>query len=180
MHIAEATLQDLPAVMNLIKACIQHMESQGIFQWDEIYPGSGTLEKDIGSHSLYAARSAGRICGIIVLNEYQDPEYAAIRWAYQGDKILVVHRLSVDPVRQGQGIAARLVDFAEQHAKSHGYSAIRLDAFTHNPRSVALYERRGYRKAGVVNFRKGPFYCFEKEVHRFGKGCSNNGVEPTS
>ena len=68
MHIAEATLQDLPAVMNLIKACIQHMESQGIFQWDEIYPGSGTLEKDIGSHSLYVARSAGRTCGILVLN----------------------------------------------------------------------------------------------------------------
>jgi len=164
MKITQATMQDLPAVMDLISACVRHMESQGIFQWDDIYPNSGTLQKDIESHFLYVDGDDGRVCGIMALNEYQDPEYSAIEWAYEGDKILVVHRLAVDPLRWRQGIATQLMDFAEQHAEARGYAAIRLDAFPQNPSSVALYDRRGYRNAGVVRFRKGLFYCFEKEV----------------
>lgn len=46
------------------------------------------------------------------------------------------------------------MDFAERFADENGYEAIRLDAFTGNPGAVALYERRGYRKAGVVRFRR--------------------------
>ncbi|MEW6533322.1 MAG: GNAT family N-acetyltransferase [Thermodesulfobacteriota bacterium] len=164
MEIAQATMQDLPAAMDLISACVRHMESQGIFQWDDIYPDREKLQKDIESDSLYVAGDGGRLCGIMALNEYQDPEYSAIEWEYGGGKILVVHRLAVDPLRWRQGIATRLMDFAEQYAEARGYAAIRLDAFLHNPSSVALYDRRGYRNAGIVRFRKGLFYCFEKEV----------------
>jgi hypothetical protein len=56
------------------------------------------------------------------------------------------------------------MDFAEHGAISDGYNAIRLDAFRQNPVAVALYERRGYRNAGVVLFRKGPLYCYEKQL----------------
>ncbi|MBM4326037.1 MAG: GNAT family N-acetyltransferase [Deltaproteobacteria bacterium] len=164
MEIAQASMQDLPEVMDVISACVWQMESQGIFQWDEIYPNSGTLQKDIESHFLYVARDDGRVFGIMALNEYQDPEYSAIEWEYGGGKILAVHRLAVDPLRWRQGIASRLMDFAEQHAGARGYAAIRLDAFLHNPGSVALYDRRGYRNAGIVRFRKGLFYCFEREA----------------
>ncbi|MEW6111191.1 MAG: GNAT family N-acetyltransferase [Thermodesulfobacteriota bacterium] len=164
MDITVATLQDLPAAMDLISACVRHMESQGIFQWDDIYPDKGKLQKDIELYSLYVARADGRVCGIMALDEYQDPEYATIEWAYGGEKILVVHRLAVDPLLWRQGIATRLMDFAEQYAEARGYTAIRLDAFPQNPSSVALYEQRGYRNAGIVRFRKGLFYCFEKEV----------------
>jgi ribosomal protein S18 acetylase RimI-like enzyme len=164
MDVTAATMQDLPAAMDLVGACVSHMESQGIFQWDEIYPNSGTLQKDIESHTLYIAGANGRVCGIMALNEYQDPEYATIEWVYGGEKILVVHRLAVDPLLWRRGIATRLMDFAEQHAEARGYAAIRLDAFLDNPGSVALYDRRGYRNAGIVRFRKGLFCCFEKEV----------------
>jgi RimJ/RimL family protein N-acetyltransferase len=56
------------------------------------------------------------------------------------------------------------MDFAERHAADGGYDAIRLDVFTLNPVATALYERRGYRRAGTVRFRKGEFFCYERPV----------------
>jgi ribosomal protein S18 acetylase RimI-like enzyme len=96
-----------------------------------------------------------------VLNEMQSPEYAQLSW--QRSNPLVVHRLCVRPDRQGSGAARQLMDFAERFAAQHGYDSIRLDTYSGNPRAITLYERRGYRLAGYVRFRrrKLPFLCFE-------------------
>jgi ribosomal protein S18 acetylase RimI-like enzyme len=56
------------------------------------------------------------------------------------------------------------MSFAEETAVTRGYDCIRLDAFTRNPAALALYESRGYRRAGTVHFRKGAFYCYEKAM----------------
>jgi ribosomal protein S18 acetylase RimI-like enzyme len=56
------------------------------------------------------------------------------------------------------------MDFAEKTAAVEGYDCMRLDAFTNNTAALILYENRGYRKAGVVRFRKGEFYCYEKST----------------
>ncbi len=161
MNILRAKSSDLDAVMAIVRACTRHMESQGIPQWDDKYPNLSVLEEDIAKRSLFVME-VGTIIGAVVLNDYQDPEYVEVSWAYPGERILVVHRLCVHPDSQGQGVASRLMGFAEKQAKKEGCSAIRLDAFTKNPAAVALYEKREYRKAGIVKFRTGPFYCFEK------------------
>ena len=71
-------------------------------------------------------------------------------------------------VSEGRGIARALMTFLESHAASSGYSSIRLDAFTQNPRAVRFYDRCEYRRAGQVRFRKGDFTCSEKELRRAG------------
>lgn len=161
MNISPAKPSDLDAVMSVVGACTRHMDSQGISQWDDIYPTRAVLEEDIARQSLFVMVN-GAIVGVMVLNDYQEPEYGAISWAYSGERVLVVHRLCVHPDAQGQGVASRLMDFAEELGQADGYAAIRLDAFTKNRAAVSLYEKRGYRKAGIVQFRKGPFFCFEK------------------
>ncbi len=60
------------------------------------------------------------------------------------------------------------MEFAEQTAAIQGYDTIRLDAFQQNSGAIALYERLGYRIAGVVQFRKGSFFCMEKVVKKHG------------
>jgi hypothetical protein len=40
--------------------------------------------------------------------------------------------------------------------------SIRLDAFTENRCALHLYDGNGYKTKGVVTFRKGNFYCYEK------------------
>ena len=164
MKISLADHNDLDAVTSIVKACITHMDSKGIRQWDTVYPNREVLEQDISRQSLFVIQDGDIIIGAMVLNEHQEPEYGDMSWEHPAESVLVVHRLCVYPNSQGQGVASRLMDFAEQHAESGGYEAIRLDAFTMNPAAVSLYERRGYRNAGTVMFRKGSFYCFEKKV----------------
>ena len=164
MNIQLATDDQVSQIMLLISGVIQQMESQGIFQWDESYPNQEAIEKGLSEGTLYTATVDDMICGIIALNEHQEQEYQQVDWEFYGDNVLVVHRLAVNRDWHGKGVGSELMDFAEQFAREHRYDAIRLDAFTRNPAAVALYKSRGYRLAGLVTFRKGPFYCFEKDL----------------
>ena len=163
-NITEATPKDAGPIMSLISECTKDMEVNGIYQWDDKYPTRETIEVDIAKRSLHVFRIDGKCCGIIALDGNEPPEYGDVHWKYKTAKVLVVHRLAVDPLWQKRGIARRLMDFAEQYGQTNGYQAIRLDAFIKNPRGVKLYELRGYRKAGTVILRKGPFYCFETKL----------------
>jgi ribosomal protein S18 acetylase RimI-like enzyme len=139
------------------------MDEQGIHQWDEIYPDEKTIKNDIKKQQLYLLEDGGHICGIIALNEVQEPEYKNVKWKFDG-RALIVHRLAIEPSCQRKGLARMLMQFAHKFATEQGYEIIRLDAFIHNPAAVGLYEKLGYRKAGMVTFRKGDFFCFEIAV----------------
>lgn len=144
------------------------MESQGIHQWDEIYPDRATLLADVEKQHMQVIEINGQIAGMISVNDEQSPEYQTVQWQHLG-RALVVHRLTVAPAHQRQRLATRLMEFAEATAESQGYDTIRLDAFTRNPGATGLYENLGYEKAGTVRFRKGLFFCFEKPVRKPGK-----------
>src|SRR5918992_1082460 len=94
-----ATDGDIGALCNLLTDCIEHMRAHGIDQWDEIYPSRATLLADIQSRSAYVASDGNdALIGFIVLNEYQNPEYAAVPWTINEARTAVVHRLMVHPV----------------------------------------------------------------------------------
>jgi ribosomal protein S18 acetylase RimI-like enzyme len=162
--IRQSKKEDAVMLMAVIRAASSAMLAKDIDQWDEVYPNFDVLKKDIGNGELFVLEEDGALKGMVVLNEFQDKEYADVDWRYTVGKQLVVHRLCVHPEFQGMGVAKRLMDFAENYAQKNGYSSIRLDCFTQNPTSVALYTKLEYAKAGTVTFRKGIFYCFEKKV----------------
>jgi GNAT superfamily N-acetyltransferase len=160
-----ARVQDLPRASALVRGAARRLTALGIDQWDDAYPSEPILRADIVARHMWVVEEDGALAGLVTLNEEQPPEYAAVPWRHAG-RALVVHRLAVDPARQGRGLAATLMAFAEQEAAARGCAVIRLDAFTRNPAATRLYERRGYRRAGSVRFRKGRFSCFEKQVAR--------------
>jgi ribosomal protein S18 acetylase RimI-like enzyme len=164
MEIAYAVENDIERVMSLIKDCIRDMESHGIHQWGEYYPTRDIIQDDIENRSLYTTKEDDEVLGIIAINEEQPPEWEKVNWSTQEGRILTVHRLAVKPIRQEQGIARRLLDYAEDYAVYNGYKSIRLDAYSGNPRALKLYEKHGYKRVGQVCFpsRNLPFYCYEK------------------
>lgn len=106
----------------------------------------------------------GELCvGAATFNQKQEEVYQHIGWR-GSEPVLVVHRLCVDPVFQGQGLARKMMIFGEKVALEQGCASIRLDAYSGNPGAVGLYESLGYLKMGSVTFprRDLPFYCFEK------------------
>jgi GNAT superfamily N-acetyltransferase len=117
--INQASIKDWPMLQKIVRDCIRTMEGQGIYQWDDIYPDQTTLQSDIDTKALWVARINGDIGGMIVLNEYQSPEYQRVQWQYNG-RILVVHRLAVAPSYQRQKLAVRLMQFAEEYADAGG------------------------------------------------------------
>lgn len=152
-------------VIIIIKEAVAEMKNQGIEQWDEIYPSFEVIKDDIESKVAYGYFHEGELSAYMVLNEEYSSEYNLIDWSI-GGKNLIIHRLTVKPSKQRMGIAKKCMLFAEQYAEEKGYNSIRLDAFLYNPAARKVYETLNYRKAGIINLRKGKFYCYEKEIRR--------------
>ena len=168
MHVERAELQDAESVMQIIALCIQHMRAHGIHQWDEIYPNLQVVEEDARSGSLFVIRQDGLCIATVCLNDAQPEQYRPLPWRCAIGRALVIHRLCVRPEFQHCGAGRRLMEFTEAFAKERGFACIRLDAYTGNPRALALYEKRGYQRIGQAFFprRELPFDCFEKIVER--------------
>lgn len=142
------------------------LEKNGIFQWTNNYPTRSIIESDLKKEVLFVLKNNKEIIGAINISEEQEPEYETINWEFDNSKVLVIHRLVIDPKYQGKGYARELMDFAESFAKENNYSSIRLDAFSQNKRVIDFYEKRKYFIRGNVNFpeREYPFHCMEKEI----------------
>jgi len=76
----------------------------------------------------------------------------------------MMHRLAVDPQAQGQGVARKLIEFAENYAVREGYTSIRLDTYNKNTAALKLYRGLGYDERGEVNYpgKAASFPVFEK------------------
>ena len=175
VQLTEAYLSELIA---LFTRTIAAMQIQGIDQWDELYPNRELLCQDIAANSAYAYLVGTEIAGYIVVNELDSPEYSQVDWLNKDSSFQVIHRLCVSPNYQNQGIAKKLVSFAEELAFSKGYTSIRLDAFSKNPLSLRLYEKLNYQRLGEVQFRKGIFICFEKILSLKDKSTATKEMEP--
>ncbi|MGL4581738.1 MAG: GNAT family N-acetyltransferase, partial [Flavobacterium sp.] len=77
---------------------------------------------------------------------------------------LVIHRLFVSPMAQGKGISSQMIQYAEQYAQTNKYASIRFDTYSLNNTANAVYLKKGYTLVGTVQFRKGVFNCYEKEI----------------
>jgi ribosomal protein S18 acetylase RimI-like enzyme len=162
MIIQKGKTSDINEIMDIVKNAIIDMERRGLYQWDSIYPNIDVIKNDIDEGNLYVYMDKGIIKGIMVLNEFQDEEYKSVKWQHNQGKVLVIHRLCIDPLFKGQGLATRFVKFAEKFGKDNNYQTIRLDAFSENEHALNLYKKNGYQLRGTVTFRKGEFCCFEK------------------
>lgn len=164
IDIEAATLSNAPLVMQLISHCLTDLRSRGIHQWDEIYPNLEGVENDARAGSLFVIRHENACVASVCLNESQPEQYRLLPWRCVVGRALVIHRLCVHPQWQGRGLAGKLMDFTEDFARRFSFASIRLDAYTGNPRALALYEKRGYHRIGQASFprRVLPFDCFEK------------------
>jgi len=154
----------LDRIMEIYSSAIKRMEELNIYQWDDVYPNKELIQNDIASNTMYGYFVNSDLCAIQVINTIQSPEYSQIQWKFKDINPLVLHRLCVDPEFQNQGISKEMIFFAEKYAVENNFKTIRFDAFINNNISVNIYKKMGFIDSGIVNFRKGGFYCFEKKT----------------
>ncbi len=166
MEIIAAQVADTETIAHLLKKCGKYLLELGIDQWHPSfdYPNRNDVTQDIAAQTLFVAKTGSDVQGVITLNQDQPPEYVPVAWQGDCHPIMVVHRLAVEPGSQQQGIGWRLMEFAEAYARQNGFAAIRLDAYSHNLRSLRLYQKCGFQNVGTIRFpgRQHSFYCFEK------------------
>lgn len=153
---------DKDEVMQLLNAAKENMKENGLDQWDEIYPAISDVAKDIKEGTLTLVKQGGKLVAVYTLNKHQDAAYKFGNFKDNSDNFIVLHRLCVKPEYRRMGIAARTLRHIDEEALKEGFSSIRLDVFTKNPRAVKLYESAGYSYAGDAYFRKGKFLLMEK------------------
>lgn len=157
---------DLEPVFAIVQRAARHMDSQGIHQWDDLYPAREDLAEDIARRQLWVGTAEGQIVLLYALNRDCDPAYASGQWQHPEESWYVLHRLCVDPAVQGQGLARQAVEHMEGQVRSLGGGAVRLDVFSRNPHALRLYTGLGYTPVGTVRWRMGDFILMEKNLVR--------------
>jgi ribosomal protein S18 acetylase RimI-like enzyme len=166
MPVIQASEKYFMDVIFLLRRCIEDMNRRGMFHWNLSYPSPAIIEQDIKDRNLFIYLTNGVCQGMVVLNESVSEEYKNINWKTTKKNVLVVHRLAVNPIFQGQGIGRKLMEFAIQYAKERGHPAIWLDVIESNRSANDLYVKLNFAKTGSFHFpfQETPFICYELEL----------------
>lgn len=162
--IRKGTIEDIDAILNITKLCAAHMINKQIYQWNEHYPNKSVFENDVLRKELVVIETNSGLIGCIAISTFMDDEYLPVSWLTPNENNLYIHRLAIHPEFQGKGYAQKLMDYAENYAKTNSFASVRLDTFSKNERNQKFYEARGYQRLGNIMFPKQsnyPFYCYE-------------------
>jgi ribosomal protein S18 acetylase RimI-like enzyme len=172
--IRPAQQEDLPAVAAIYDALHALEEhGKGVTGWQRgVYPTYQTAEAALQKGTLYVEEAeGGRILAAAKIDQEQVPEYAHAPWAYAAAdrEVLVLHTLVVDPAAAGRGCGSRFVAYYEDLARAKGCTCLRMDTNEKNRPARRLYQKLGYREAGIVScsFNGIPgvrLVCLEKKL----------------
>lgn len=168
--IRPARAQELEWVTELYGRAADWLCGMGLKQWERgKYPAQGDVEEAYQAGTLWTGWSGEALAAAMVLNEWQAPGYALIKWQIPMTRPMVVHMLAVDPELGGQGFGGRMVEFAREFAKSRGMDGLRLDAAAYNPVANRLYQKMGFTRAGSLISPYNPpgwdeFTCYELKI----------------
>jgi ribosomal protein S18 acetylase RimI-like enzyme len=165
MNIRLAKERDLKRVVAITNACAMHMISKKIFQWDENYPNIEIFKDDVKNKSLFVIEDNELIMGCICISLKIDDVYKDVKWLTPNRNNVYLHRLAIHPNFQGQGLALKLMEYAEDFTIKNGCISVRLDTFSGNPKNNKFYTLQGYTKLEKIFYRNQsdmPFHCFEK------------------
>lgn len=108
-----------------------------------------------GAYGSWVADRSGNVAGHIALLPRSVPsalELASSALGKPADKLAVIARLFVSPQVRGQGAGRLLLDTATTEAISRGLWPV-LDVDADLAPAIALYESRGWVRAGMITVR---------------------------
>ena len=154
MYIRPAVTEDLSALEALYANARVYMRAQGNrTQWGESYPLSAQMEdvaEDISLGRCFVCMDGEEIVGAFMLTAGPDPTYAYIedgQWP-DDEPYGVVHRVTTGGARKGAG-AFCLRWCMEQ------YERIRIDTHADNRPMLALLDKLGFARCGVIYVEDG-------------------------
>lgn len=144
MAIIPATLTDVPELVYLINSAYRGESSK---------KGWTTEANLIGGQRIDAEDLTGQMDdknSIILKNTTEDGHITGcVYLQIRGDK-LYLGMLTVSPTLQAGGLGRKLLEAAEDYARSINFHTIAMTVITTRTELLEWYERRGYAKTGEV------------------------------
>lgn len=154
MDLRPATLDDVPALARLGRdsfvAKFGHLYAREDLDafLEAVYSDRSVREEVAGTDCIHQLAWEGKaLVGYCKLRRRND--YAAHSAARNP---IELGQLYTDPTRTGQGIGARLMDWALDEARAGGHDAIQLTVWSGNPGAQKFYARYGFTKIADVDF----------------------------
>lgn len=131
---------------------------RGEKMWELDSLSDANLAQRCQPHEVFIGEIRGEPL-VAALIQDRDPEI----WPDDGTA-LIIHKLAVRRAHAGRGLANRMLDFAEQHARAQGKKCLRLDTDATRPKLRAFYERAGFTHVGFKSWLHLKLALYEKSV----------------
>ena len=148
----------LSVAADIIREAARWTAEQGEPLWELETLSDANLAKRCQPHEIFVGELAGEPV-VAALIQDRDPDI----WPDDGTA-LIIHKLSVRRAHAGRGLANRMLDFAEAHARSQGRQWLRLDTDSTRPKLRAFYERAGFTLVGFKPFLHLRLALYEKSL----------------
>lgn len=152
-------MADLDGIEQMYQEHFLHEKTYGaytVFQ-EGVYPTRRDAQNALHEEALYVCEENGAVSGCMIVNGRQPEEYGNVNWPRRvpDEKVGVLHLLMVRPCGQGRGIGSALLNYAQESAKQHFCTVLRLDTGEQNRPAVSLYEKSGFQLAGISSMKVG-------------------------
>lgn len=144
LRVDRATRAHLRVVTDLLTEAVDWLSERGVDQWPSPYP-ERIVQASIDRGDTYVASVAGDPVATLSIY-WEDPVF----WGARPPDAGYLHRLVVARRAAGQGVGARLIDWAGAHIATQGRRYLRLDCGAQNTSIRAYYERLSFQHTGDV------------------------------
>ncbi|HXK76054.1 MAG TPA: GNAT family N-acetyltransferase [Bacteroidaceae bacterium] len=152
----------LPQMMLCIQEAQARLAAADIGQWQDGYPNSEQLLKDITRKESYVILYKNKVIATFCASFSEDPNYKVIDGAWHYDApYVVLHRIAVRNSHLRQGLAAQIFQYTMQVASNKGISLFRVDTHADNQAMQSLLNRFGFRYCGIIQVRDGARYAYD-------------------
>lgn len=166
-----ATMEEVPAIWEIILQAKAQMYREGKHQWDENYPTVPILENDVRrgwGYVLVPDNSSTQpepdiiAYGAVVFDG--EPAYDGLRdgkWL-SGQPYVVLHRLAVADSWKRQGMAVRYMQAVCDLSISRGIRSFKVDTNYDNIYMQRVFSRLGFTYCGRIRYDAGERMAYEK------------------
>jgi GNAT superfamily N-acetyltransferase len=159
----KASLEEQPAIWEILAQAIQRRKEDGSKQWQDGYPNPEVVREDIEKGHGYVMTEGEEILGYVAVLINDEPAYADIvgKWQTDGD-FVVYHRVAISEKHIGKGLSKVMLNFIDEFALQHGITSVKADTNFDNPKMMGAFEKSGYVYCGEVFFRGSARKAYEK------------------
>ncbi len=153
MIFRKTRVEDIPAIMEIIRQAQGYMKAQGIDQWQNGYPNEAVFLEDIRKGYSYVCEDCGEVVATVAVIFDGEPTYDRIykgAWLTTDIPYAAIHRIAVDERRKGQGVAGFMIGEIEKMCRDRGVYSIKNDTHRDNLSMQKMQAKNGFTYCGII------------------------------